>query len=173
MEGSRRPRHAQTVLALCACALASACTTSEEATLDVGPTGDPTLSIAEPGTDGFPVCVSIGTDADFRLPVLVDVEELALRPPGACGSYAQCGQLALYVDGVLNDRSAVPVIEVLFRRLGDRYHDGATHVGTGEPDVLHVRVDAVGDDMTQLLDHAGEPLSDSIELVTVPTCPAP
>ncbi|MCC6525498.1 MAG: hypothetical protein IT373_22805 [Polyangiaceae bacterium] len=169
------PFHRLARLGLVASALASAACTSDDAVdIDVGPTGDPTLAIAEPlSVDGAPVCASIGTDPDFRMPFYVSVQQLLLRPPGACGAYAQCGELALYVDGVLNDLSSVPAIDLLFRRLADRYHDGSPHAASGEPDVLRVRIAAVDADLEPLLDHAGEPLSDELEVTSFVTCPEP
>ena len=150
---------------------ASAC--SGEATTDapVGPTGDPAVRFSDPASGGDPQCVAIGDDASVRVPLLVDVDEVLLRPPGGCGAIAQCGHLALYAGGVFNNETSVPAIDLLVAKLGDPYHDGSIHQGTGEPDVLTVRVDVVrGPDGGTLLDRAGDPLSDTVDLITVVTC---
>ena len=152
--------------------LCAACSSESAAQPDVGPTGDPAISFAEPSSAREqPLCVAVGTEADARVPLLVDVVELVLRPPGACGYYVQCGHLDLYVDDVLNDESAVPAIDLLLRKLADRYHDGGLRADTDQPDVLHVRVVAANDADETFSDHAGKPLEDSLELATAPTCP--
>ena len=101
---------------------------------------------------------------------IVAVEELILRPPGAC-IFDQCGHLALYVEDVLNNESSVPAIDVLFRKLGNRYHDGSTSSATGEPDLLNVRIDVVNADGVALSNQNDEPLSAEVALITVPQCP--
>ena len=149
------------------------CSGAETTEADPGPTGPPSLQIVEPAFDGTPVCVSVGDNADTRIPILTRTRELTLRPPGGCPGISQCGHLALYADGVLNNEGAVKAIDLLIYKLGDPYHDGAPHTGTVEPDVLHVQIDVVSDDSAEvLLDHDGEPLSAAIDLITVPDCSA-
>lgn len=149
----------------------AACSDDETEATDVGPSGNPTIALLSPASsDPQPICVAIDDEPDARVPLLVETTELVLRPPGACGYYVQCGHLALYVDDVLNNESAVPAIDLLLRKLGDRYHDGSTDLGTGEPDVLRIRVDVVDAAGETMNDHAGEPLSDTVDLVTVPSC---
>ncbi|MBI4703607.1 MAG: hypothetical protein HY744_21050 [Deltaproteobacteria bacterium] len=168
-----RPRLGSLLLASLGAAVLLACSADESAPVVVGPTGAPALAIVEPlGTAQSPACASIGTDPGYRLLVLVAPTELLLRPPGLCGEAVQCGHLELYVEGVLNNRGSCAAIELLLRRLADRYHDGSIHARTGEPDVLHVRVDVVGDAGDPLLDRTGKPLSAETVLVTVPDCAA-
>jgi len=149
-----------------------ACSSTDAATPDTGPTGDPTISVVEPAASGTgPACVAVGPEADARVPLLVSVTELVLRPPGGCGYYVQCGHLELYVDDVLNNESAVPAIDVLLRKLADRYHDAGPLAGSGAPDVLHVRLAAVSDTDVALADHDGGLLETTIDLATVASCP--
>lgn len=149
----------------------TACSDDAAEAIDPGPTGAPTMRITEPSSS--PACVSIGDDADTRVPILVDVEEMLLRPPGGCEGITQCGRLALYAENVLNNETSVPAVDLLVYRLGDPYHDGSTHQGTGEPDVLDVRIAIIGEDTDEvLLDRDAEPLEDTIQLITVPDCDA-
>ncbi len=157
-----------------ACAWLTGCSDDVATVIDPGPTGPPSIRFVNPESGGEPVCVSIGTDAKTRVPLLVAVEELQLRPPGGCGGVAQCGRLALYGNDVLNNETAVKAVDLLIYKLGNPYHDGSEHQGTGQPDLLTVRVDVlsdVGDEV--LLDHDDAPLSDTLQLITVPDCDAP
>ncbi len=144
----------------------------DEATtvIDVGPTGPPALRFAKPSPADGVACASIGEDANTRVPLLVAIEQVELRPPLGCDTLKQCGHLVLFVDGVLNNATAVPAIDLLVFKLGDPYHDGSIHAGTGEPDVLELTVQVFDDDEEPLLDRDGEPLLDSLELVTVVSC---
>jgi hypothetical protein len=149
-----------------------ACSSAESATPDLGPVGDPTIAVLVPAASGSgPVCVAVGSDADARVPLVIGTTELVLRPPGGCGYYVQCGHLDLYVDGVLNNESAVPAIDLLLRKLADRFHDAAPNLATGEPDVLHVRVAVAGDTDAVLADHDGGLLETELELATAESCP--
>jgi hypothetical protein len=147
------------------------CGDEKGAPIDVGPTGPPSIAFVNPPSGGEPPCYSIAeSDFDARIVLVVEVEELVLQPPGACGQLAQCGHLALSANGVPNNESAVRAIELLLRKLGDRYHDGSIHAGTDLPDYLRLRVELVGDQGEPRFDHQGEPLADEIELITVPDC---
>ncbi len=159
-----------TALTALAALLVAGCADEEAAPLDVGPTGPPSILFVDPPSGQGPHCMSIGTDADAQLPLLVSVEELILRPPGSCGSYEQCGHLQLYSDGVLNNESSVTTIALLMHKLADPIHDGSKHAGTGEPDVLTVRVDVVDSAQQPLNDHDENPLTDTLELITVASC---
>src|SRR5690606_5356593 len=109
----------------------------------LGPSGPPSLRLIEPVPNRRGVaCAAIGTEVDARVSLVFAVRELVLRPPGACGSRQQCGHLELWVDGVLNNESAVPTIDLLLRKLADRYHDGRLDAD-GEPDRLRLHVLAV------------------------------
>ena len=150
-----------------------ACSDDPTEAIDPGPTGNPSIAFTDPAPSGGPTCVSVGEDADVQIPLLVDVDEMELRPPGGCDGISQCGHLALYADDVLNNETSVQAVALLVHKLGDPYHDGAVHQGTGEPDLLTVRVDIVNDDGTEVvLDHDGEELTDAVELITVPDCSA-
>ncbi|MBW2525953.1 MAG: hypothetical protein JRI23_17360 [Deltaproteobacteria bacterium] len=147
---------------------AAACDDETQEPVALGPTGPPSMAFVEPQShDVHPACEQVGDEPDARVPLLVETSELVLRPPDACGSYVQCGHLALYVDDVLNNESSVPAIDLLLRKLGDRYHDGRPLPATGEPDVLHLRVEVQDDAGEVMLDHDGEELSDELELITV------
>lgn len=157
-------------IAIAAAALV-ACSDDPTTTIDPGPTGAPSIRFVDPASGGEPACVSVGDDADTRVPLLVELEEIDLRPPGGCGEIAQCGRLALYADGVLNNETAVLAVDLLVYKLGDPYHDGAIHEGTGEPDLLDVRVEVLDDETDEvLLDREGDPLADSLQLITVASC---
>lgn len=153
----------------------AACDDEEAEPIDLGPTGPPRIEFTDPPSDGIqPACLSIGTRPEMaQVPLFVQNTELVLRPPGACGTFAQCGHLVLFVDEVENNRSAVPAIDLLFRKLADPYHDGEPHIGTGEPDVLHVRVEAHDDADQVMLDHDGEEIVDEIEVISVEDCVGP
>ncbi|MCC6555849.1 MAG: hypothetical protein IT372_23040, partial [Polyangiaceae bacterium] len=106
-------------LLVAALALAvSGCSDDTTSTAVAGPTGNPKLAILSP-KDG--ACVAIGSGIDATIPVEIKVENLYLRPPGACGVYKQCGHLVLRVNGVENNRGSATVIDVLLRKLADRY----------------------------------------------------
>jgi hypothetical protein len=145
------------------------CGDDEDVVVDIGPTGPPAIVFADPSNGA---CVSVGDDADARVPLRVVTTELVLRPPGACGQFAQCGHLELFAEDVANNEGAQRVIELLLRKLADRYHDGTPHAGSGEPDLLEVRVEVVKDDGEPLLDHEGFPIADELALVVVPDCAA-
>ena len=49
-------------------------------------------------------------------------------------------------------------------------NDGSDGEGTGLPDVLEVTVEVVDSDGEVMNDHAGEPLRDEIQLITVADC---
>ena len=119
-----------------------------------------------------PACVSVGQDEGARVPMLVGYEQLLLRPPGACPLGTACGHLRLFADGVWNNDGATPAIDLVFDRIGDRYHDGQIHASTGEADVLSVVVQVVGDDDEPLVDDQGATVEGEIKLVTVPDCDA-
>jgi hypothetical protein len=148
------------------------CSDDAAVAIDPGPTGPPSVKFSDPAPGDAPICVSVGEDADTRVPLLIAIEELELRPPGGCEGVAQCGRLALYANGVFNNETAVRAVDLLVYKLGNPYHDGSVHEGTGEADLLELRVEVLTDESEVLLDHDGEPLSDSIQLITVADCAA-
>ena len=112
-----------TPLLAAACLWLTACDDTTTTTTSIGPTGNPTLVFADPSSaEPGPLCVEVNDDPEFAFPLLVEVEELLLRPPGLCGVAAQCGHLALTVDGLPNNETAVPVIDILFRKIADAVH---------------------------------------------------
>ncbi len=146
------------------------CSDDDASAIDVGPTGQPTIAFTDPVSGGAPACVAIGNDVQARVPLMVEAQELVLRPPDGCGAYAQCGYLHLTVDGVANNEAASEVVDLLMSKLSDPYHDGSDNPVTGEPDVLEVRVAVLEDDGEPMLDHDDVPLSDTVELITVVSC---
>lgn len=149
------------------------CADDPTTVIDPGPTGPPSVRFVDPASGGEPTCASVGVDADARVPLLVRVNEIRLRPPGGCAGVAQCGRLVLRANGVLNNETAVKAVDLLVYKLGDPYHDGSVHQGTGEPDLLDVTIEVVSNETDEvLLDHDGEPLTDSLELITVVDCAA-
>jgi hypothetical protein len=147
-----------------------ACSEDETAPIDTGPDGPPSIVFADPPSGDAPACGSIGDEVDARVPLVVDTEQLVLRPPGACGQLTQCGHLALFLGNALNNESPVRAIDLLLGKLADRYHDGSTHPGTGEPDLLHVRVAVVDDAGNIRQDHQKQDLVDELDLMTLPEC---
>jgi hypothetical protein len=146
------------------------CGSEEPVAVDLGPTGPPALAFENPPSGQGPQCVSVGDAADGQVPLLVDVDEVVLRPPGACGSLVQCGYVELYVEGRFNNEGAVRAIDLLLGKLGDPFHDGSVDEATGEPDVLDVLAIVVQGDGLWLRDDEGELVTDAIQLITVPDC---
>lgn len=149
-----------------AAAVLSGCADDTAQTTNTGPTGTPTLAFTNPASGGDPPCVSIGDDAAGRIPLVVTVTELVLRPPGACGAFVQCGHLQLLTGNVVNNESAVPAVELLLRKLADPIHDGQ------DGDFLDVTVQAVDDAGEPFVGEDGMPLTDGLSLITVPDCSA-
>ena len=162
-----------------------ACGDEDTPPIDVGPQGNPTIAFKVPAADQGPVCISIGEDVDARVPLVTDVQQFVLRPPGSCAQFEQCGHLALYACGpggcpadddpttspALNNESAVRSIDLLLGKLADRYHDNTLHTSTMQADRLHVRVDVVNDAGALELDHENQPLRAELQLVTIaPPC---
>ncbi len=155
------------------CVVLAGCGDDASPTIDPGPTGAPNLRIVDPAPAATPACVSIGLDASIGVPVLVDLQEMLLRSPGGCFGVAQCGRLALFADEVLNNETAVRSVDLLLYKLGDPYRDGSIHDVTGEPDVLELRVEILSNETDEvMLDRDGEPLADTLQLITVVDCDA-
>ncbi|MSP25039.1 MAG: hypothetical protein EXR75_07715 [Myxococcales bacterium] len=139
--------------------------------VEVGPSGRPAVTFLEPSSNAPPECRAIGTDVQMRVALLVHVEEVLLRAPGACAGLAQCGRLQLFADGVLNNESASMAIDLLLAKLASPYHDGSEHPGTGQADLLTVRVELVDDDGAPFLDADGVSAADEAKLMIKPACP--
>ncbi len=120
------------------------------------PLGPPTLTITSPAVGA---CVELGTDPDQTVLVEVALENWTLRPPGGCGSAAQCGYLVLFVDPVDGDErapdasSAAPVINL---KLGGR----SDALG---PHTLRVEL-RNGDDSVAITGDGGPPLRAELEV---------
>lgn len=166
-----RLRRVRAFVAL-ALAFVVGCGSEEPAPIDSGPTGTPHLTFANPPSGEGPQCISVGPDADGQVPLLVDVDELVLRPPGGCGAFVQCGHLEIFVEGKFNNEGAVPAIDLLLRKLADPFHDGSVDEATGEPDLLDVVAIVVDEGGLWLRDEEGQLVTDSVQLVTVPDCDA-
>lgn len=140
---------------------------------DVGPTGDPAIAFVVPAVSDGVACLSLGDSSDAELALVMDPVEVDIRPPGACGSSAQCGRLSLYVEEVLNNESGVAAISLLARKLADPIHDGSPRLDDGEPDLLPLRVVVTTDFDEPLLDREGLPVEAKLDVMTVPDCDAP
>jgi hypothetical protein len=141
-------------------ALPAGCSEDASSTTQGGPTGNPSLSIVRPADS---TCIPIGPEAEAgeaRIPIEVTVQEVLLRPPGVCGTIKQCGQLVLRVNGVENNTSSGTVIDVVMRKLADRYAD------------LTISVSVRNDEGETILDHsdAPQPLAASISITTKESC---
>jgi hypothetical protein len=158
------------LISLTLAAVLAGCGSSGGTTTETGPTGPPSVAFAEPASGQGAQCVSTLGFADAEIPLLVSTEELVLRPPLACDNVAQCGHLELLVDGLFNNNSSVPTINLLLRKLGDPIHDGSIDAGTGEPDVLRVLVRAVDSDGVPFVDEEDIPIADEMDLITVEDC---
>jgi hypothetical protein len=143
-------------LALVGAGLA-ACSSDDATPPDVGPTGDPAITIVAP-TNG--TCIPIGTDPDATISVETAVTELLLRPRGACGSVVQCGHLVATVNGVANNESGGTVIEVLLRKLAVRAAD------------LTIEVSVIDDFGDPILDKSDtpKPLKQTVLVTTRASC---
>ncbi|XXT24804.1 hypothetical protein WME94_25050 [Sorangium sp. So ce429] len=143
---------------------ASGCSDDEGESVP-GPTGTPALEIVTP-KDG--ACVAIGAppaapSADEpTIPIRVSVSQLLLRPPGTCGTYAQCGHLELSIGGEKNSAAAGLVIDA---RLGEL--DPEERYGE-----LTIAVTIVSDAGVPLLggESRKEPLTRSLSLTVAESC---
>jgi len=165
-------RRFRRVSALIALAGLVGCDGTVASDTDVGPLGDPALAFAVPAAAGEAPCLSLGASNDAELTLVMTPTELEVRPPGACGSSAQCGRLSLYVEGALNNESGVPAIALLARKLADPIHDGRPRLDDGEPDLLSLRVEVTTELDEPLLDEEGLPVEATLDVVTVPDCDA-
>lgn len=92
-------------------------TTSTNTTASAAPR-NPHLEITSPA-DG--ACIAIGTDPDARIPIQLETQEMIVRPPDFCGSISGCGHFVLLVNGRENNIGTTRLIDVLLRKLADRY----------------------------------------------------
>lgn len=125
------------------------------------------MTLLAPG-DG--ACVAIGMDVTRRVPLEFELQNVTLRPPGACDAGGTCGHLRVRANGRDNNVGAQATVDLLLGKLASPYHDGELHSGTGAPDLLRVDV-ALVDDQNEAIEVAdGEPLESSFGLVISPNC---
>ncbi|MDI1479123.1 hypothetical protein [Polyangium sp. y55x31] len=105
-------------LVLCTALLAGCTEESDETTTETTETDPPTISIKSPAEGA---CVSIGEAPDVRIPFVLEVKALLLRPPGYCGDTEACGHLELSANGKVVSRSSGTVVEFPMIGVADRY----------------------------------------------------
>lgn len=144
------------------CLLLLGCGEDETETTSTTPTvRNPSLAITSPADDMH--CFSIGSDPDARIPIQIETKEMVIRPPDFCGSIAGCGHFVLLVGDRENNIGSTRLLEVLMRKLADRY-------GTFE-----ITVEARNDDNEILVDKSGEseiPARDTVTIASAPNCEA-
>ena len=148
-------------LALCVLAagiVPHGCGDDETSPPDVGPTGDPKVTITLP-RDGD--CVAIGEPAAPTIPISIAVEQLLLRPPGACGAYAQCGYAQIVLPGgKVNSKSSGPVLELDLTEIADPYIED-----------FEVPVEIVAESTGKtMLNHDGQPVAATIHISIAKEC---
>lgn len=134
------------------------CGSAEAVPIDVGPTGPASIAFSDPPPLPTPACRAIGADVTARVPLLLTLSNVILRPPGACGSYQQCGHLRLLAGGVLNNEGAAKAIDLLAGKLANPY-------GT-----LTIRVELVNDFDKPMLAKDGRALAAEIQLTVAKSC---
>jgi hypothetical protein len=145
------------VAALCLLAGVAApigCGDDETNPPDIGPTGNPKLTITLP-RDGD--CVAIGDGVGVTVPISFAVEQLLLRPPGACGAYAQCGYARLLLNGAENNKGSGPVVELNLP--ADKYAE------------MQLTVEIIQSSTGKtMLDEEGKPVAAQITITTAESC---
>ncbi len=150
---------------------ASGCDDGATGTTGAVASGPASIAFVSPAGDAAPECRAIGIDVAARVPLLVAVENVSLRPPLACTGGSACGTVRLFVDGVLNNESASVAIDLLAGKLANPYHDGEVHPGTGAPDLLDLRVELTLPAGEPFVDDAGDVLADEVALRLMHECP--
>jgi hypothetical protein len=120
----------------------------------VGPTGPAKISFVDPAANA--ACRAIGNDATARVPLLLDVVNVILRPPGACGSYQQCGHVRLLADGIVNNEGVAEAIDLLAAKLANPYR------------TLKLRAELIDDNDKPMV--ASSPLAAEIEVRVAQSC---
>lgn len=154
--------------ALVSCALAG-CTTDDTAAPDIGPTATPEVTILSP-TDG--ACIVVADIPDPVVVVRASVADkygqatLELMPPGSC-IHDQCGHLVLAANGVFNSTSATTTMELLLRKLANRYTDIELSVAAVHDDGTPF---VVGGMETDAGHTGGEPVVARVKIKTAASC---
>ncbi|HSN98092.1 MAG TPA: hypothetical protein VLS89_07325 [Candidatus Nanopelagicales bacterium] len=140
-----------------ALAVVGGCSDDTTSSSTGGVAAEPSLAISSPAEGA---CVAVGTDPNATFSVQVGAGNVRLRPPGACGNFANCGYLVLRVNGVENNRASTRLIDVQLRKLADPYAD------------LTISVEVHTSEGQPLLNRAGEPVMASVQVRTEPSCGA-
>lgn len=151
------------VLGLIVAGGAATCAEETAPTVDVGPVGTVFLNIKSPLSGQ---CIVVPAGADPTVPIEVDVRDpengnatFILRPPGNCGTYGHCGRVALEVNGVENNEGATSVVDLLLRKLADRYTN------------LTVKATLVNDEGVPFANtDGGEPVSATVTFKSAKPC---
>jgi len=142
---------------LCAALLVGCGEESEETTTETTETSPPTIAIKSPAEGA---CVSIGDAPDVRVPFVLEVKALRLRPPGYCGTASACGHLALSMNGKVVGRGSGTVVEFPMIGVADRY------------DTFDVEIVVVNDAGAPLVGGEGSVLRATRTITTAPSCDA-
>lgn len=143
------------------------CSSTSTSETSAGPVGPASFALTSPA-DG--ACIAIGTDVTAHVPLAFETTNVVLRPPGACGSYANCGRIALRADGLANNEGASFAVDLVLGKLANPYHDGEIHEGTGKADLLPIEATLLTDSGTPMTDTDGEDLTLNFALVIKPSC---
>lgn len=146
---------ARGLLVLCAALLAGCAEESTETTTETTETEPSELSIKSPAEGA---CVSIGEAPDARIPFLLEVKALYLRPPGYCGDVKNCGHLELAANGKVVARGSGTVLEFPLIGVADRY------------DTFVVEIVVVDDEGEPLQGGEGSALRATRTISTAPSC---
>jgi len=138
------------LLASCLSAMA-ACSSDSTSSGTLQPAGPPSLSLEEP-VEGACTRLYAGDPLTFR--ARISVVNWAMRPPGVCGVYPQCGYAVFFVDDQRLVESSALVADVPIGRMA---------VPTG-PHTL--RVELHDDTDARALDAEGKPLLVERDVVT-------
>gem|GEM_PF-678020 len=130
---------------------APACSSDSDSSSTLQPAGPPSLSLEEP-IEG--ACTQLYAGDPLTLRARIAVVNWAMRPPGVCGVYPQCGYAVFFVDDQRLVESSSLVTDVPI---------GSLAVPTG-PHML--RVELHDDTDTLALDAAGKPLLVEREVFT-------
>ncbi|MDC0745089.1 hypothetical protein [Polyangium mundeleinium] len=142
-------------LVLCAALLAGCSDESDDTTTETTATDPPTISIKSPAEGA---CVSIGEVLDVRIPFVLDVKALLLRPPGYCGDTKTCGHLELSANGKVVNRGSGTVVEFPMIGVANRY------------DTFDVEIVVVDDEGAPLAAGEGSVLRATRTITTAVSC---
>jgi hypothetical protein len=142
-------------LVLCAALLVGCSEESDETTTTTTQAEPPKISIKTPAEGA---CVSIGEAPDVRIPFLLEVSSLYLRPPGYCGDNTTCGHLVLSANGKEVNRGSGTVLEFPMIGVADRY------------DTFDLEIVVMDDEGAPLVGVEGSVLRATRTITTAPAC---